>query len=353
MSNCEDWPIDAIMGSTATQSNNYMAHYDKEVQRFSLTFHSTPLAVNTEQPYIHFKRLPKDELALAIVEAKPLALTTGPGDKNDFLVNNPRKTVSQLVESNQVEQCIVMCTIAAIESDMGWYYLSCKVCSKKVLNVPNDNIDEQEDEDEMGFHYYCVKCKVKNPKLMQRYKLHLVVLDNTGNSKFLLFDAIAMQILNRPCNELTGSNFEEMQDPEDIPLALKDLVAAIESDMGWYYLSCKVCSKKVLNVPNDNIDEQEDEDEMGFHYYCVKCKVKNPKLMQRYKLHLVVLDNTGNSKFLLFDAIAMQILNRPCNELTGSNFEEMQDPEDIPLALKDLVGKTYLFKIGIEREFSL
>ncbi|KAH0936252.1 hypothetical protein HID58_013369 [Brassica napus] len=36
---------------------------------------------------------------------------------------------------------------------------------------------------------------------------------------------------------------------------------------------------------------------------------------EKYKLHLVVLDNTGNSKFLLFDAIAMQILNCPCNEL--------------------------------------
>ncbi|KAF3539738.1 hypothetical protein F2Q69_00020231 [Brassica cretica] len=95
--------------------------------------------------------LPKDELALAIVEPKPLALTAGAGDKNDFLVNTPRKTISQSVKSNQV----------------------------------------------------------KNPKLMPRYKLHLVVVDNTGNSKFLLFDAIAMQILNRPCNELTGNSFEE------------------------------------------------------------------------------------------------------------------------------------------------
>ncbi|KAL0816763.1 hypothetical protein Bca101_073207 [Brassica carinata] len=92
--------------------------------------------------------------------------------------------------------------------------------------------------------------------------------------------------------------------------------------MGWYYLSCKVCSKKVLNVPNENADGLDDEDEMGFHYYCVKCKVKNPKLMPRYKLHLVVVDNTGNSKFLLFDAIVMQILNRPCNKLTGNSFEE-------------------------------
>ncbi|CAH8334198.1 unnamed protein product [Eruca vesicaria subsp. sativa] len=43
------------------------------------------------------------------------------------------------------------------------------------------------------------------------------------------------------------------------------------------------------------------KDELGFHYYCVKCKVKNPKLMPRYKFHLAVLDNTGNAKFLLFD----------------------------------------------------
>lgn len=61
-----------------------------------------------------------------------------------------------------------MCTIAAIDSDMGWYYLSCKVCSKKVLNVPNDPIDNGEDDDELGFHYYCVKCKVNNPKLIPR-----------------------------------------------------------------------------------------------------------------------------------------------------------------------------------------
>lgn len=29
---------------------------------------------------------------------------------------------------------------------------------------------------------------------------------------------------------------------------------------------------------------------------------------------------------------------------------QMQDPADLPLALKDLVGKTYLFKVGIKKE---
>ncbi|CAN6869645.1 unnamed protein product [Brassica oleracea] len=162
-------------------------------------------------------RLPKDELPFAVVQPKPLMLTNGVGDKNDFFVNIPRKTISQMVELNR---CIVMCTIAAIDSDMGWYYLSCNVCSMKVLNVPNDTIDDGEDDDKLGFHYYCIKCKVKNPN----HPCHVFVLDNTSNANFLLFDNLALQLLHHPCNELTGTNIDEMQDPADIPLALKDLV---------------------------------------------------------------------------------------------------------------------------------
>nr|VDC99798.1 unnamed protein product [Brassica oleracea] len=117
-------------------------------------------------------------------------------------------------------------------------------------------------------------------------------------------------------------------------------IAAIDSDMGWYYLSCKVLAKKVLNVPNDFDDEGNDEDPM-FSYYCPKCKVSNPKLLPRYKLHLIILDSTENSKFLLFDNLAIQLLHQPCTEL---------EPAAIPLALNNLIGKTYLFKVGIKRE---
>ncbi|CAN6882701.1 unnamed protein product [Brassica oleracea] len=43
---------------------------------------------------------------------------------NHFFIHTPRKTISEVLESRQTERCIVMCTIAAIESDMGWFYLS-------------------------------------------------------------------------------------------------------------------------------------------------------------------------------------------------------------------------------------
>ncbi|CAN6903434.1 unnamed protein product [Brassica oleracea] len=109
-------------------------------------------------------------------------------------------------------------------------------------------------------------------------------------------------------------------------------VAAIDSDMGWYNLSCKVCAKKVLHVPNDTIDDEDDKNSIMFSYYCPKCKVSNPKLLPRHKLHLIVVDSSGKSKFLLFDNLALE------------------EPAAIPLALKNLVGKTYLFKVRIERE---
>lgn len=67
-----------------------------------------------------------------------------------------------------------MCTIGGIDSDMGWFYLSCKVCSKKVLTVPNDSIDDGLDEDLFKHNYFCVKCNQHNPKILPR--LHSVSL---------------------------------------------------------------------------------------------------------------------------------------------------------------------------------
>ncbi|XP_056843277.1 uncharacterized protein LOC108830017 [Raphanus sativus] len=168
--------------------------------------------------------LPKDELSVVIVEAKPLSISSGVSEKDDFFIHTPRKTIAQLSESREVEKCIVMCTIAGIDPDMGWYYLSCKVCAKKVLNVPNDAVDDEDDENPMMFSYYCSKCQVSNPKLLPRYKLHLIVVDGTGTSKFLLFDNLAIQLIHQPCLELVGPNVDEIEEPDLIPLPLLNLV---------------------------------------------------------------------------------------------------------------------------------
>ncbi|CAF2043134.1 unnamed protein product [Brassica napus] len=180
--------------------------------------------------------LPKDQLVLAIVDPKPL------------------KTISQLSDARNVEKCIVMCTIASIDSDMGWYYLSCKVCAKKVLNVPNDFDEDGNDDDPIMFTYYCPNCKVSNPNLLPRYKLHLIVLDSTGSSKFVLFDNLAIQLLHQPCTELVGANADEIQDPAAIPLALNNLIGktylfkvGIERENYLYKNDTYIISKVITN----------------------------------------------------------------------------------------------------------
>lgn len=40
-----------------------------------------------------------------------------------------------------------------------------------------------------------------------------------------------------------------------------------------------------------------------------------------------MLDNTGNSKFLLFDNLALQLVHQPCIELTGPITDEVFNVE--------------------------
>ncbi|KAF3579611.1 hypothetical protein DY000_02029973 [Brassica cretica] len=41
-----------------------------------------------------------------------------------------------------------------------------------------------------------------------------------------------------------------------------------------------------------------------------------------YKLHLIVVDSPGKSKFLLFDNLAVELIHQPCISLAGPNADE-------------------------------
>lgn len=53
-------------------------------------------------------------------------------------------------------------------------------------------------------------------------------------------------------------------------------------------------------------------------YFQYKHPVNNcNKKSYRYKLHLVVLDNTSNTKLMVFDNLAVQLVNKPCLQIAG------------------------------------
>ncbi|CAN6873376.1 unnamed protein product [Brassica oleracea] len=115
------------------------------------------------------KLLPKENISLAIVQSKRLSMVSMMSEEEDYFVKTPQKTISDILETRKVERCYLRCTIAAIDNDMGWYYISCKVCGTK-LDMLHNNVHPGETyELDVRCMLYCTKCKMLNPKLKLRY----------------------------------------------------------------------------------------------------------------------------------------------------------------------------------------
>ncbi|XP_048599479.1 uncharacterized protein LOC125579429 [Brassica napus] len=127
-------------------------------------------------------------------------------------------------------------------------------------------------------------------------------------------------------------------------------IAAIDTDKRWYYLSCKVCGNEILKVSDDGSAGGADDLNTFHNYYCVKCKTYSPKPDTRYMLNLVVLYNTGVTNFLLLENLAQQLLGQPCIALTGGGNTAVIQGRPLPAVLTKLVGKTYVFKINIDKD---
>ncbi|KAF3593397.1 hypothetical protein DY000_02023861 [Brassica cretica] len=95
---------------------------------------------------------------------------------------------------------------------------------------------------------------------------------------------------------------------------VKATVYAIDTDWAWYYFGCVKCHyKKVTNITNKELV---------------------PVKHLWFKLHLLIKDDTGETKVMLLDTIVEPILG-------------VEDPEDLLNAITDLIGKTLMFGVYV------
>ncbi|XP_048628044.1 uncharacterized protein LOC125597329 [Brassica napus] len=157
------------------------------------------------------KLLPRKQVTVEHMDSKPICLVSDITEKKDFFAETPWKTIAELLDTTQVQMCFVVCTIAALDTEKGWYYLSCNVCGVEVHNVSNDWSSRGAAHCNRLKNYYCEKCKTHIQKPDARYALNLVVLDSTGDTNFLLFENVAEQLIGQPCSALIGENIDEIQ----------------------------------------------------------------------------------------------------------------------------------------------
>ncbi|XP_018461870.1 uncharacterized protein LOC108832917 [Raphanus sativus] len=69
-----------------------------------------------------------------------------------------------------------------------------------------------------------------------------------------------------------------------------------------------------------------------------------------FKLHLLIKDDTGETKVMLLDTIAEPILGVSAEVLLDGSLEEVQDHEDLPDAITELIGKTFKFGVYVGKD---
>ncbi|KAF8075412.1 hypothetical protein N665_1095s0003 [Sinapis alba] len=170
--------------------------------------------LNEEKP---LTLLESNEVKLELDDMKSIQ------DKRDKWLLFPRRTICELLASTQVEKCLVICTVYAIDSDWGWYYFGCCICNKKVVKV--GSLVKTSNGKEITTHlWWCEICKENVSNVSPRFKLHLMVKDDTGETNLMLLDLAAKGMIVESASKLLNGSFDELEDPTDLPPAILSVV---------------------------------------------------------------------------------------------------------------------------------
>ncbi|CAB91582.1 putative protein [Arabidopsis thaliana] len=125
-------------------------------------------------------------------------------------------------------------------------------------------------------------------------------------------------------------------------------IYAIDTDWAWYYISCKTCNKKVNHI-HAGVHGVNNKGKKP-RFWCDTCKTVVTNVIPRYMLYANVMDNTGEAKFLLFDSICSELTGESATSVLDGSLDEVVDPENLPEPVKNLIGKTFLFLVWVEKE---
>ncbi|XP_015075483.1 replication factor A protein 1-like [Solanum pennellii] len=119
-------------------------------------------------------------------------------------------------------------------------------------------------------------------------------------------------------------------DIEECVVTLRAQITAIENFFDWYYISCNFCNKKV-------------ESSNGV-YTCQKCNKQCDLPLIRFKIHINVKDNGGNTTLVLFNGVAEKLLDTSAHKLVN---RLSKSETNIPPQIQSLCGMELVFKLKL------
>ncbi|KAF8095703.1 hypothetical protein N665_0324s0001 [Sinapis alba] len=184
------------------------------------------------------------EMILCLIRFAKICFTKGmrvvinkkPKRKRDERFSIPFRSVSEIRMSNEIEKCLLVATVIGNDTDWAWYYFSCtnNNCNKKVTKMCHHNHCTKVIYSFYFIIYiktYCIENWLFTALIMilNSYKLHLMIKDETDQTKVMLLDSEAEIIVGKSAEELLDGSLEEiliykMEDPKALLETIKALI---------------------------------------------------------------------------------------------------------------------------------
>ncbi|KAK2423169.1 replication protein A 70 kDa DNA-binding subunit [Trifolium repens] len=209
----------------------------------SNSFYGSKLFLNARIPevtdYIDRMNIANVELTRVVNQVSgPVVLSVA-----DDLLQTPRMTIEDLIESTEVCVGSVLAVACEIDTDSSWFYQACSRCASRINYI--------------GGQLNCEKCKMPRTAI-PRFKVHLQVIDDTGSITFVMFDRIVSQVLGRTAQDLLDAmNNEEASNayPQELDTFVdKRILFKVEVTDANLYRNWRGYTVKKLSFDDDIIN---------------------------------------------------------------------------------------------------
>ncbi|KAK9053468.1 hypothetical protein SSX86_030102 [Deinandra increscens subsp. villosa] len=142
----------------------------------------------------------------------PFGLSMFISPEDDFLIYTDFCNIAEICDIAKKNHVILLGTIKAICKDVGWHYMGCKKCTRKLQYTYEVRVKEDEID---GFEEVKVSAPNVNPNSVQKFKIQIRVQDVTGVVSLTLFDCDASRVIEKSAADLLDI-YGEDKFPEEI-----------------------------------------------------------------------------------------------------------------------------------------
>ncbi|XP_024004909.1 uncharacterized protein LOC112082050 [Eutrema salsugineum] len=178
----------------------------KGVYSISNSFNATQIFLDPHSKQIEDFRalLPTNAFVISNEPKVPSSSTKSVSWRDEFFDRNERKTIQGIVYADTEMKCVAAATVVRVEYNPILYYIACRTCDKTVHPIESDSTDDD------SVLFDCRECGEAVSDVVARYKLVLVVSDESGEDiRFLLFDKIASAFLRVQADTLAEEVAED------------------------------------------------------------------------------------------------------------------------------------------------